>query len=593
VLLVVLAVVVWGLVVAVVARDRLASVRADLHLLSAGSAGAPADLRARLDRDLSRLHSARGLLDGAGPRLLAHVPVIGRSFVAERAVTSASLAVLSAARTLVTDAEGLGTSGHVDLARLDRLRTDLAQAAAVAAVPVARLHRLDTGLTPWFVGRAVVQARATLDGVPVALRRASSAAAAMGGLLGADGPRTLLIGLQNNAELRGTGGLVGAVALARTAGGTVDVSPFRDVTSTLSRSPAFARRVPAPADYVAAYGGFLANTTIWTNANFSPSVPDSAGVLAELSAVSLHVRPDAVVLIDVPAMAAIVRASGEKVRLPEVGDVDGDTLAYDLLVQSYGPATTDTQVQQRRRVALDQAAGAVVGRILARPPSLALLRALADQVAGRHITMWSSHSDVEADLVAAGAAGTVAPAGGDIAMPTIDNLGDSPTFGNKLDYYAQRRLTVDIAVGATVARVTQTLRLHNNAPTGLGPYVAGQAHPGRLSELVGMAFAADAKVTGFAVDGVDGSGDLRSVDGAQQLLTEVVLERGATTTLTLGYDVPLVGGTYRLTMVPQPLVFPARLIVRVRGLGGVRLVNPPRDVDRPWTTVQELTLHRR
>jgi hypothetical protein len=579
-------VVVWAVVAAFMARSRLDAVRADLRAVLATRDHDSSTLLRRIDRDTTQLRSAERLLHGWGPRLVAATPVAGRSLVAERTVARASLSVLTSAAPLLHDVDGLGTSGGVDLARLSGLGEDLRRAAARTDRPTGALARLRTGLTPPVVGHAVVEARTELLGLPAALRQTAAATDALASLLGADGPRTLLLALQNNAELRGTGGLIGAVAFGHTDQGRLHVDPFRDVADTLSVAPGFDRTVPAPSAYLRTYSRFRANTTIWTNANFSPQVPDSALVLSRLAEVSLHRAPDAVVLIDVPAVSALLDAAGERVRLPGVGEVSGDALTYDLLVSSYGPATDDARVQSRRRAALEQAAGAVLGRVLAEPPTLRLLRTLADLGAGRHITVWSGDDRVQGLLTRAGVSGAVAAAGGDVAMATVDNLGDSPTFGNKLDYYVQRRLTVDVVLRRREAQVTQTLRLHNAAPDGLGPYVAGRAHPGRVAELVGMAFPRGATVTGLAVDGQPGQGDRGEVGDAQQVLTEVVVARGATVTITLGYRLPLNAGRYRLTAIPQPLVYPAGLIVHVREAAGTDGWRPAPDVDRPWTATQ-------
>lgn len=577
----------WGVIAGILARNRLDAVRADVATL-VHSAGAEHDVEVRLSRDLSAARDAVGQLNGWGPRFLGALPVVGRSMQAERVTAGAALSVLEAVQVLIRDTRGLGTAGQVDLDQLRRLGSDLAAAARTTADPVRRLQALNLGLTPGFVRDDVGKVQDQLSGVPDQLRRAAAAASAMTDLLGGSGPRTLLIGLENNAELRGTGGLISALAVARADNGRLQVGRFRDVATKVSESPEYARTVPAPPDYVRSYAGFLANTTLWRNVNFTPSVPEAAQVMARLAPLSLHVQPDGIVLLDVPAMAAIVTAAGEQVTLPGVGPVSGDELTYDLLVQTYGDATNNVKVQNRRRAALERAAGAVVGKVLSRAPTPALLQALAEQVSGRHISVWSASAPAEAALSAAGAAGDVGSGGADLAMVTADNLGDSPGVGNKLDYYVQRRLSVRVVLGPGVAHVTQTLLLRNNAPADLGPYVAGRRHPGRLSELIGIAFAADARVTGFSIDGAPADGTALALGDAQQMLAPVFVERGASTTLVLSYDVPLSGPTYRMTMIPQPLVYPARLIVQVRGLPGVTVVDPPADIDTPWTSVRAL-----
>lgn len=532
-----------------------------------------------------------GNLDGFPARVVSDVPLLGRSLVAERTVAEATVAVLGVARQLLAQAGSLGHSGHIDLTRLAALHAELLRAHRELAAPLHRLAALNTALTPASVAKAVAEARNRLLGLGPAMGRLADLTAAAQDMFGANGPRTILIALENNAELRGTGGVVSAIAIAHASGGVLKVGPFTDVRS-VATAPTKARAVPAPADYLATYGIFKANTTIWKNANDSPDVAASSQVLAELAGVSLGVHPDYVLLVDVPAMAAIIGSTGHPVRLPDGELASGGTLVHDLLVQSYGSAPLSLFAERARRLALERVAGNVVRKVAAHTPSLALLRALAYEVAGRHLCLWSARPAVEAELVAAGVGGAFGH--GDVVSVTADNLGDSPGNGNKLDYYARRSLAVNVALGKHKATVIETLSLANDAPNGLGPYVAGPRHPGRLTELVGLTLPANARISGFSINGAGSRGEVRPlVAGTNQLLTEIILNRGARDTLVLAYTVPLTHGGLHLGFVPQPLAVPATLNVRVGTVHGAQLAQPPLAVSGPWTTVRKLVLQLR
>jgi hypothetical protein len=227
-----------------------------------------------------------------------------------------------------------------------------------------------------------------------------------------------------------------------------------------------------------------------------------------------------------------------------------------------------------------------------------LLKALVRAVDGRHLAVWSARPEEQAGLVTAGIAGTAQATGTDVAMAVANNLGDSPSTGNKLDYYVHRSVSVDVRLHATVAYVTQTLTLRNAAPTGIGPYVAGVKHPGDLNELVSMQVASSATLTSFTRDGVDAPVGRTIADGALRLTTELSLARGASTTYRVTYRLPVHGHEYRLALLPQPLAAPATLHLRLRAvdadLGVVTGYNQPVDgvIDHtgPWDSAAYLTV---
>lgn len=578
-LVAVLAVVAWGISDALAARHDLIAARDAVQQLETVSGVSRATTDSDLATALREASAAQRSMSQPGAALLAHVPLIGRTWVAERTIADASAAVLRASRVLLDDAYQVGTDGGVNLARLTAARRQLLSAQQSVAGPLGQLAALNTALTPPGVASGVAQAREKLLPVRTLVQQAAAGSAAIQQIFGGQGPRTLLLVLQNNAELRATGGVIGSLAVAHSRAGRLHVGTFRDI-DRVNQPPAAARPVPAPADYTATYGPYRANTTLWKNVNFSPSVPDSARVLAELAARTYGVHPDCVVMLDVPALAALVDASGISVRLPDGTAVGGSALLSGLLVRQYAVTGNQPGAQARRHTALERSADRALQQALSSPPSIAVLRALGQQVAGRHVTLWSSDGNTERDLVAAGAAGdligppTLSGPPTDVSMISADNLGDSRGQGNKLDYYARRSISITAAVGHGAATVQEKVVFHNTAPAGLPQYVAGPKHPGRLSELWSFTMPARANVEGLSVNGRPGHGAVAPIDGQRQLLTPVITARGATSTLVLTYRLPFSGDQFSLRVLPQPLALPAQLTVRTYGADGATLSDP-------------------
>jgi hypothetical protein len=600
-LAVVLILLVWTAIASFAARGRLNSARADLVALRSSSAIDRQGVEERLARDLSRVRSARGWLHQIGPRIVGALPVAGRSIVAERTIADAATEAVSAGLAAARDTDNLGSAGRIDLAQLTSTRDDLRNHAQRLHGPLRRLANLNTSLTPGFVGHGVKQAQDALLGLDDDLVRGADLASALHGVLGGSGQRKVLIALENNAELRGTGGLISTFATGTSSDGHLDLGHFRDVEG-ISASPKKAVKVPAPPDYTAHYGPYLANSTLWKNVNLDPDAPTTSRVLAEVAGLTAKFQPDVVVLLDVPAMADIIGVTGP-ITLDNGQRLNKNDLTKALLVDAYGGADNTLQAQNARRHRLEDAATRSVHRLTDARASLKLVRTMAHLAAGRHITLWSARQPEQTALESAGVGGSVATKGRDLAMVTMSNLGDSfikpgrSGSGNKLDYYARRDVDVKVTVHKDVAHVVQTVTLRNTAPTGLRDYVAGPTHPGRLHELIAMTTASNAALESFTRDGKAQSVTIDKEHGYQRLSLIADLERGQSAIWALTYDVPLIDGIYRLDLVPQPLASPADLTLQVSrpdgsldSLEGLDTKHGRIAYDGKWETVERVAV---
>lgn len=562
------AVLAWAGVNALRAQTHLQAVRADVSDLRESPPAGLDPLLDRLRADRDRAAEARRLLDQPGPRLVAAVPLAGQSLAAERAVARAGEAVLSAAVDAGGAVDGVLAGSGVDLAALDELSARLSAGAERAHPALADLAEVDTALTPRVVQDAVTEARAALLGIDDSLAAAAAATDAVGGLLGADGPRHVLVALENNAELRGRAGLVSVFATGRTESGRLELDRFQQVQDVADPRDGTVR-VQAPPEVAAHYGPHLADTTLWKQATMAADGPASAATLAAVAGQSLGQAPDVVVLLDVPAMAAVVSAT-EPVALPDGRTVTGEDLVDLLLVDAYEGAGDSQVAQDERRARLTAvAAGAAARLVGAEGPgadSPDLLRALVDAARGRHLAVWSARPDEQAALERTGLAGAVDPQGDDLAMVTANNL-----KGDKLDLYVERHLDVDVTVGPEQAEVVQRLRLRNTAPEGLPWYVEGREEPGRSVSLLDLAASPDAVDLAFTADGQPARATVRRESGSTRLVTTVALDRGEDVELELRYRVPLTDGQYALRLLPQPLARPASLDLRLRAAEGSEL----------------------
>jgi hypothetical protein len=561
---VVLLVALWAVVAALQARGDVNAAR-DRLLALKSQGGDPASAAVALDRAAADLRSARSTLRQPGPALVAHVPVVGRTWTAIRAVDETALAVVESARTVLAEVRVAPLVGdhRIDVARLTAVAASMRTAAARTEQVPGRLDGLRTGWTPPGVSSNVAKARSQLGGVPAGLRRSADLLDALAGVLGAHGDRRILVVLENNAELRGAGGLVSVFAEATAKDGRVTLGEFRDVVD-VAESRGFVRKVPAPADYVARYGRFLANTTLWRNANMSPDLPTSSKVLAELAALSLKRRPDAVITLDVPAIARVLGATGAA-TLPDGRTLTRDNAVDELLSRAYAGVPDTRAGQDERRRRLRAAADAVVGRLFSgNAPAVSLGVALGEAAAGRHVAVWSARPAEQAAIDAAGASGAVRDDTTDIALTAIQNFGGGASEGNKLDYYARVTSTVRVRVSKGSAVTERTFHLLNSAPSsGLPTYVAGVERPGEMRSFVGFALPKAATIDEFSRDGLIVEATPQDEGRHVTLDDFAALPPGGETTWTLRYTTPLNGRPYTLRVVPQPLAVDARVTIDV------------------------------
>lgn len=562
----------WTAVVLLSVRADVAAARADLLAIeSEGGADAAAD---RLSDVRERLDRVRGRLAQPGPRLIASLPLAGRTLVAAQTTVEAThAAVVGAIQVIEVFPEDSVQGGRIDVDALRRVADATEQAARRSREPMARLRDLELGFVPVRVANGVREARERLLASSAAFAKASHALAGLTDVLGSQRPRSMLVMLQNNAELRGTGGLVTVFAEAKVQDGQLAVGAFRDVED-VADPPAEAVRVDAPADYQDLWAPFLANTTLWVNVNMTPDVPVASQVLGDIAAASGIARPDAVLWVDVRAIASLLGATGP-VRLPNGTELTEQNALRTLLSDAYASAPDSTEGQAARREALRSAADAVLGRLLgggvsASPPELAA--ALAEAAAGRHLALWTADDAAQAELVAGGLAGDVSAADGDLSSVALQNFGGGDDQGNKLDYYARRQVTVRVSLGVESAVVEQEISLRNTAPSsGLPTYVSGRVDPGTTRNYVALALPHAAEAVTLQRGGRAVAAAPRPAGDHAVVTDGAALAPGSETTWLLRYRLPVEDGRYRLRLVPQPLAVDAGLRLEVSAADGREL----------------------
>jgi hypothetical protein len=512
--------------------------------LPAVRAGLP-PLKQRLDRATSRTQGPVWSLAEHLPGLGSNLRAVRRTALAAQVLGEQALPEAAAAVDL-TQRRNPVSGGRVDLSVLAQLRAHVT-VAAQAADRARELLAPQDGFLLGAVRTNVAKARASVTALDNALRSADAALALAPGMLGQDGPRRYFVAVQNNAEARATGGLIGAFALVRTDRGAISL----EQTGT-DQELTVAERPVASDPQAAQTWKDIGSTRAWFDANLTPHFPDAARNIAGQWTAQSRQQLDGVLAIDPVVMSALLEATGP-VQLP-----GGTTVTASSVVDFVGHAEYIRYPDvAKRKVLLSALAADLFHQVLGVKGTVPLLRAFAKASSSGHVFLWSAHPD-EQRVLQPGLVGGALPA---TATPYLSVL--TQNFGgDKLDFYVRRTVRVTREAG----RLRVALTLRNTAPTGLPLYMTVRSDAPSPPVPYGQA-----KI-GFGIYGALGStfGNVE-VDGKA---TPMPLDEDhghpfGTLTLELPRDVDVVVSVLisqpagELVYRQQPLVVPDRLFIGV------------------------------
>jgi Protein of unknown function (DUF4012) len=352
--------------------------------------------------------------------------------------------------------------GTIALAPLQAAAPKLAQADAAAAHAKARVAGLPGG---WFgaVGSARTNVLDQLTSLSGSLDAATRFARAGPSMLGADGPRTYFVGVQNNAESRGTGGLIAGYAIVTADRGTVRVvqqgsdAGFREPSSPV---------LDLGGDLDRLYGS-VDPTSSWSQSNISPNFPTTADIWAHLWEAQSHQHIDGVIGVDPPALAALLNVTGPVTVAGYSSPLTGANLTGFMESKEYAVFTGANQTL--RKTFLTTVATAILHKLLSGGgDSQAIATALGHEAGTSHLSIWSAQPAEQAQISGTPLAGEIPVTKAPFVSMTVDNAGAS-----KLDYYLDRTLTYRAVTCSGPTRpAVVTVTLNNTAPAhGLPAYV--------------------------------------------------------------------------------------------------------------------------
>lgn len=499
------------------------------------------------------LRRAADRTDGPAWWVAERVPLLGRNFHAVREAASAGRLVGEqvlppAVQALEAARRGhLLQAGRVNLAQVARIHVLTARASAAAGRAHALTHSPPSLLLAP-VGRGVHRADLQLGRLSNSLRSADTALRLAPGMLGAKGTRHFFVAVQNNAESRATGGLVGAFAIATTRNGRI-VLEHSGIDNELPHV-----RKPVASDPGAAQvWQRIGSTVAWYDANLTPHFPDAASNLAQLWERQSGQHVDGVIGLDPVVMSSLLAVTGP-VRLRDGTAISAQNVV-DFVCRDEYTRYSDVPT---RKVLLSSLAADLFHRMLSGGDSVRTLHAFATAGASGHLFVWSAHPDEQRQLGVGLVGGALPRQDSPYLSVLTQNFG-----GNKLDFYLHRVVRVR-RYDENFLEVSVTLR--NEAPLGLPEYVTVRSdRPGQrvpyATANVGLAVygAWSSEIGGITVDGQPKLAEFDHDHGSRLAVVTLELPRQRDLTVKILITEPAGQLTYR----QQPLIRPDELHIQV------------------------------
>lgn len=558
----------WIVVTGLLAAYQLNEARSDLSALRSQISSGGTGVSTTADSLAAHAHHAAVLTRGPAWATLAAIPYVGDPFEAVRGITSQTSELVDAAAPgLVAaaadiDPRAVVVQGAVDLEAVGSAAGPVHTAALAAGTASAGVASLPHSTWLPFVDSATEDLTGQLTELDGTLRTTDQTLQVLPTMLGGDGrARKYFVAFQNNAELRGTGGLPGAFAIVSAQNGKISIEQFQ--SDTLLQG-----EIPSGLDFGKAfdqqYKGNLAYQE-YLNSNLSPNFPYAAQIWCAMWRNVSGESLDGALTVDPGALSYLLGASGAATA-PDGTKVTKDNVVALLQKDVYAKFPQAEENDTRKQYILG-VAEAVEKKVLAGTKNgRALLEALARGVSERRIVAYSTDPTAQKVLAGASIGGTVADTDQPYSLLALNN-----GAAGKLDYYLDRSVTWQRSGCGDTRKVTVTIKLTNNAPaSGLPPYVTvrvaqpGIARPadlvpGQNRTVVNYVATEGAQLLGATLDGTPSGAGVFDEVGHPSYQTILEIKPGQTRTWVLELQEP--AGTAPVTVVRQPGVTPVQVDV--------------------------------
>ncbi|PNI07371.1 hypothetical protein CXX84_17405 [Arthrobacter sp. AFG7.2] len=417
------------------------------------------------------------VVPGIGPNLSA-VGEVARS--ADDVATLALAPLADVAQSLEWD-KLLPSSSGTNVAALAAASPSVTSAAHAVQASADRLHRIDESTLLPQVQEPLRQAREQLREVTGALNAAADASRVLPAMLGGEESRSYLLIIQNNAEVRASGGIPGALAVLNLNQGKLTLGEQSSASDIGVMVPV----VPVDRSQQQIYSGRLGK--FMQDVNLTPDFPSAAQAAEAMWERKTGQQVDGVLSVDPVALSYILQATGP-VKLDEPdGNVIGTAglpteLTSENLVQTL---LSDVYSHIEQPDLQDAYFASVAERVFesladGRSEPATLITGITRGTNEGRVLVWSGTAREQAILANYPVSGSV---GGPSVAPAEFGAYFNDGTGAKMDYYVKR--TVQLikecprdGYEQITLRVTSINTAPADAATSLPTYVTGAGNFG-------------------------------------------------------------------------------------------------------------------
>ncbi|MFM8305447.1 MAG: DUF4012 domain-containing protein [Actinomycetota bacterium] len=508
------------------------------------------------------------------------VPVLGSNVHATRELSRLGVELSQAGRDLaeaVRSDDLRFVDGRVPLERVAAAAPRFDQAAKSLQAGEDDLAGLSTAFLVGPIRDGIREVRDDLERTSRDAARASASARIAPTVLGQGQPRRYLLLVQNPAELRGTGGLIGNWGFLTATDGRLRLETLERVQSLNTLGTPRDRVLRAPQDYVDRYERFDPVRTL-QNANISPDFPTVSSVVADVLGQS-GARVDGVLAVDPLGLAALMELTGPVKVAGWPTPINADNVVDVTLRDAYAAfARTPDRADflgDVARESIDRATSGDLGSLAA------LSRTLGEAARQGHIQLWLAQPGEQAVVDEIGLSGRVPSPRGDSLLVSNTNAG-----GNKLDYYLRRAIDYSVTVTPSADRRTARaegtigVRLDNTVPASGVPQIAAGPYEGLTERFVyGQNHSYTSVYTPLLMTAVRADGRPGGVEGDEELgrnvysaYMDAFAQKGVDLSVDVAGTVKLRKGWYELTLIRQPTLRPDTVTVRIAAPDGYEVL---------------------
>jgi hypothetical protein len=428
----------WILVRAMVARDQLLGAVPIAEKVRGAVLDGEADgVGASIGELRDRAALAASLTSDPIWRAAELVPVLGANLSAFRQsaalvheVADDALPPLGELASTFTVESFSPKDGRVDIAAFEQAAPLVAQANSALADATAEAARIDTSGTVPQVGEAVDQLVDLVEQTQSLVGSLDTAVQLFPMMLGADGPRNYLLLSLNNAEVRATGGIPGALAVISADKGALSLG---DTSSASALGEFDAPVLPVTDAEQQLYTELLA--TYMQDVNFTPDFARTGALAQAMWQQRTGEVVDGVIAIDPVALSYLLKATGP-VDAGSGVSITSDNAVQTLLSDVYA-TFPEPKDQDAFFVGVTRSIfGSLTTGSFDKKQLIAGLSQAADE---RRIHIWSAHSQ-EQQLLAPSSLSGPLPTSVDGSSAFGVYLNDGT--GAKMDYYLQAAIAI-------------------------------------------------------------------------------------------------------------------------------------------------------